>query len=125
MIYQTIHEHRVSTSGSALAVASIAHPEPEENSFSSPNVVTQTSFVYTESEQDPSVSYYYKYVLAVTDDSQIQVSTSGIFTNAQNTRITGGSFTVVSLRYCVYDFGTDSTDRIISIFSLLMLAENR
>ena len=106
MIDQTTHESRISASVSTLAVASVAHPE--ENSLSSPNVVAQ-----------------YVSGLAVTDDSQVQESTSGIFTNAQNTHITGGSFTVVSLCCCVYYLGTNSTDRIISIFSLLKLAENR
>ena len=121
MIDQTTHECRVSASVSALAVTSLA----KENSLSSPNVITQANLVYTTSEQNSSVSYWYKYVLAVTDDSQVQVSTSGIFTNAQNTHITGGSFTVVSLCCCVYNFGTDSTDRIISIFYPLILAESR
>ena len=120
MIDQTTHERRVSTLFSTLAVASVAHPE--ENSLSSPNLLAQANL---RTEQNPSVSYYYKYVLAVTDDWHNQQSTSGIFTNAQNTCITGGSFTVVSLCCCVYDFGTDSTDRIISMFSLLMLAESR
>ena len=115
MTVQTTGEHQVSASASTLAVASVAHPE--ENSLSSPNVITQADLVYTKSEQNPSVSYLFKYVFAVTDDWQAQQSTSGIFTNAQNIRITGGTFTVVSLRCRVYDFSTDSTDRIISISS--------
>ena len=123
MIDQTTHERRVSASVSTLAVTSVAHPE--ENSFYSPNVTTQTDLVYTKSEQNPSVSYLFKYVFAVTDDWQTQQSTSGIFTNAQNIRITGGNFTVVSLRCRVYDFSTDSPDRIISISSPLMLVESR
>ena len=65
MIDQTTHERRVSASVSTLAVASVAHPE--ENSFSSPNVTTQADLVYTKSEQNPSVSYLFKYVLTVTD----------------------------------------------------------
>ena len=127
MIDQTTHECRVSASVSALAVASdepsVAHLE--KNSLSSPNVITQADLVYTKSEQNPSVSYVYKYVLAVTDDWQAQQPTSGIFTNAQNTHITGGTFTVVGLCYCVYDFSTDSMDRIISMSSPLMLVESR
>ena len=123
MIDQATHERRVSSSVSTLAVASVAHPE--EISFSSPNVTTQADSVYTKSEQNPSVSYLFKYVFAVTDDWQAQQSTSGIFTNAQNTCVTGGTFTVVSLRCRVYDFSTDSTDRIISISSPLMLVESR
>ena len=55
MIDKTSHEHRVSSSVSTLAVASVAHPE--ESSFSSPNVVAQANLVYTKSEQNPSVSY--------------------------------------------------------------------
>ena len=123
MIDQTTHERRVSASVSTLTVASVAYPK--ENSLSSPNVITQADLVYTKSEQIPSVSYLFKYVFAITDYWQTQQSTSGIFTNAQNTRVTGGTFTVVSLCYCFYDFGIDSRDRIISIFSLLTLAENR
>ena len=96
MIDQATREHRVSASVSTSAVASVAHPE--ENPLFSPNVITQADLVYTKSEQNPSVSYLFKYVFAVTDDWQTQQSTSGIFTNAQNTRITGGTFTVVSLR---------------------------
>ena len=96
MIDQATHERRVCASVSTLEVASVAHPE--ENSFSSPNVITQADLVYTKSEQNSSVSYLFKYVFAVTDDWQTQQSTSGgIFTNAQNTRVTGGTFTVVSL----------------------------
>ena len=62
MIDQTTRERQVSASVSTLAVASVAHPE--ENSLSSPNVITQANLVYTksESEQNPSVSYRYIYV---------------------------------------------------------------
>ena len=123
MIDQTTHERRVSASVSTSAAASVAHPE--ESSLSFPNVITQADFVYVKPEQNPSVSYLYKYVLAVTDDWQTQQSTSGIFTNAQNTRITGGTFTVVSLCCLVYDFSTNSTDRITSIPFPLMLVESR
>ena len=123
MIDQTTHERRVSASVSTLAVASVAHPK--ETSLSSPNVITQADLMYTKSEQISSVSYLFKYVFAVTDDWQTQQTTSGIFTNAQNTRVTGGTFTVVSLCYCVYDFSTNSTDRIISMSSPLMLVESR
>ena len=101
MIDQTTHERQVSASVSTLAVASVAHPE--ENSLSFPNVITQADLEYTKLELNPSVSYLYKYVLAVTNDWQTQQSTSGIFTNAQNTRIIGGTFTVVSLCRLVYD----------------------
>ena len=124
MIDQTTHERQVSASVSTLGVASVAHPK--DNSLSSPNVMTQADLVYTKSEKNPSVSYLFKYVFAVTDDSQTQQTTSGgIFTNAQNTRVTGGTFTVVSLCCCVDNFSTNSTDRIISISSPLMLVESR
>ena len=123
MIDQATNERQVSASVSTLAVASVAHPE--ENSFSSPNVVTQPDLVYKKSEKNPSVSYLFKNVFAVTDDCQTQQSTSGIFTNAQNTRVTGGTFTVVSLCCCVDDFSTNSTDRITSIPFPLMLVESR
>ena len=101
MIDQTTHERQVSASVSTLAVASVAHPE--ENSLSFPNVITQADLEYTKLELNPSVSDLYKHVLAVTDDWHTQQSTSGIFTNAQNTRIIGGTFTVVSLCCLVYD----------------------
>ena len=123
MIDQATNERQVSASVSTLAVASVAHPK--DNSLSSPNVITQADLVYTKSEQIPSVSYLFKYVFALTDDWQTQQTTSGIFTNAQNTRVTGGTFTVVSLCCCVDDFSTNSTDRIISISSPLMLVESR
>ena len=55
MIDQTTHEGLVSASVSTLAVASVAHPE--ENSLSSPSVIAQADLVYTNSEQNPSVSY--------------------------------------------------------------------
>ena len=58
------------------------------------------------SEQNPSVSYRYKYVVAVTDDQQAQQSMSGIFANAQNILITGG--TIVSLD-CKVGLMHDST----------------
>ena len=54
MIDQTTHEHRVSPSVSTLAVALVA--QPEENSLTSPNVITQTNLVHTKEEQNPSVS---------------------------------------------------------------------
>ena len=123
MIDQATHEHRVSASVPTLAVGSLAHLE--ENSLSSPNIITQADLVDTKSERDPSVSYLYKYVLTVTDDWQAQQSTSGILTNAHNTHITGGTFIVVSVCCRVYDFSTNSTDRTISISSLLMLVESR
>ena len=53
MIGQTTREHQVSASAT-MAVASVAHPE--ENSLSSPNVIMQANLVYTNSEQNPSVS---------------------------------------------------------------------
>ena len=65
MIDQITHERQVSASVSNLAVASVAHSE--ENSLSFPNVITQADLVDTKSEQIPSVSYWYKYVLAVSD----------------------------------------------------------
>ena len=60
MIDQTARERQVSASVSTLAVASVAHSE--ENSLSSPNVITQANLmkanlVCTKSEQYPSVSY--------------------------------------------------------------------
>ena len=62
MIDQTIRERQVSTSVSTLAVAPVIHPE--ENSLSSPNVATQANLMYTNSEQNMSVSYLCQYVLA-------------------------------------------------------------
>ena len=74
-----------------MPVASVANPE--ENSLS-PNAMAHANLRYTEPQQNFSVSYRYKYVLAVTNDQQAQQSVSGFFANAQNTLITGGSFTV-------------------------------
>ena len=73
-----------------MAVDSVAHPE--ENLLSSPNAIAQANL--RSSQQNSSVSYRYKYVLAVADDQQAQQSMSGVFANAQNTLITGGSFVV-------------------------------
>ena len=75
-----------------MAVASVAHRE--EISLSSPNAVAQAKV--RRAEENSSVSYGYKYVLAVTDGQQAQQSTSGIFANAQNVLITGGTI-IVSL----------------------------
>ena len=113
MIDQITHERRVSASVSTLAVASVAHPE--EKSHSSPNVVVQAN-----AEQNPSVSHRYQYVVAVTDDRQSQQSMPGIFANAQNILITGGTFIVGLCCSCVCDFGTYSLYRI---FCLLILVE--
>ena len=55
MTDQTTHKRQDSALVSTLAVASVAHPE--ENSLSSPNVITQANLVYTKLEQNPSVSY--------------------------------------------------------------------
>ena len=76
-----------------MAVASVA--QREEISLTSPDTVAQVNI--RRSEQNSSVSYGYKYVLAVTNDQQAQQSMSGVFANAQNVLITGGTF--VSL-YC-------------------------
>ena len=73
-----------------MAVASLAHRE--EISLSSPNALAQAKA--TRSEQNSSVSYGYKYVMAVAKDQQIQQSMSGIFANAENVLITGGTFVV-------------------------------
>ena len=62
------------------------------------------------SEQNPSVSYRYKYVVAVTDDQQAQQSLSGIFANAQNVLITGG--TMVSLGCKVGVMHDSTTSRV-------------
>ena len=55
-ICQTTYEHQVFASASTLAVASLVHPE--EILPSSPDAIAQA----TKSEQNPSVSYEYKYV---------------------------------------------------------------
>ena len=65
MIDQATHEHKVFASVPTLAVTFVA--QPKENSLSSPNVITQPDLVHTRSEQIPSVSYLFKYVLTVTD----------------------------------------------------------
>jgi hypothetical protein len=75
-------------------------------------------------EQNFSVSTDTNMFLVVINDQQAQQSRSGFSANAQNTLITGGSFTV-SLHCSVSDFGTKSMDRTLSIFSLLTLVECR
>ena len=89
-----------------MAVASVAHREGI--SVSSPNAIAQAKL--KRSEQNPSVSYRYKYVVAVTDDQQAQQSLSGIFANAQNVLITGG--TVVSLGCKVGVIHDSTTSRV-------------
>ena len=109
MIDQTTHEGQVPESVSTLAVASVAHRQ--EISLSSPNTVAQVEA--RRSEQNSSVSYRYKYVLAITDDQQVQQSMSGIFANAQNVLITGGTFVSLCCG-CVRDFVTYSMNRTFS-----------
>ncbi|KAF8805761.1 hypothetical protein BYT27DRAFT_6653478 [Phlegmacium glaucopus] len=74
----TSHELQVSHSVSALAVTPVAHPE--RNSLSSPDAIRHASLRSTESEQNPSA----------------QQSGLGLFANAQNTLITGGTFVSLS-----------------------------
>ena len=62
-------------------------------SSSSPDTIMEVS---RESEQIFSVSYLNCLPLAFADNHQIQDSSSGLFANAQNVLITGGTF-VVSL----------------------------
>ena len=71
-----------------MAVASVAHRE--ETSLSSPSAKAQANL--RKSEQSFSVSYKHKYVVALTDDQQAQQSMSGVFANARNVLITGGTF---------------------------------
>ena len=80
-----------------LAVASVAHRE--EISLSSPNANLKAQANLRRSEQNPSVSYRYKYVTAVTDDQQAQESMSGVFANARNVLITGGTIVGLSCSY--------------------------
>ena len=56
----------------------------------------QANLRRTNPEQNLSVSYQYKYVLAVIEDQQAQQPMSVSFANAQNILITGGTF-IVSL----------------------------
>ena len=98
-----------------MPVAPLAHQG--EYLLSSPNTIAQANA--RRSEQNPSVSYGYDYVLAVTDDCQAQQSMSGVFANARNVLITGGTFVSLCCG-CVCDFGTYSMNRI---FCLLRLVE--
>ena len=118
MIDQTIHEHQVSAPVSTLSVVSVAH---REENLLSPNVVTQANSVYTKLEQDSSVSCWYNYVLAVTDVWQAEQSMLGVFANARNVLITGGTIVRLCFSY-VCDFYTYSMNRM---FSLLVLVESR
>ena len=87
----TSHEHQVSALAPTLTVASATHLD--EISLSSPNAQAQANL--RRSEQNPSVSYRYKCVMTVIYDQQAQQSMSGVFANARNVLITGG--TIVSL----------------------------
>ena len=89
-----------------MAVDSVAHRE--EIPLSSPDAKVQAR-----SEQNPSVS-----VMAVTDDQQAQQSMLGVFANARNVLITGGTFVSLCCSY-VCDFHTYFMNRM---FSLLMLS---
>ena len=103
-----------------LAVASVAHRE--DISLASPNANAQGNLRI--SEQNPSVSYRYKYVVAVTDyqqPQQAQQSMSGVFVNARNVLITGGTMVGLSCSY-VFDFLTYCMNRM---FSLLIPVECR
>ena len=96
---------------------SVAHRE--EVSLSSPNAKAQANL--RRSEQYPSVSYGYKYVMAVTNDQQDQQSMSGVFANARNVLITGGTIVSPCCSY-VCDFHIYCMNRM---FSPLMLVESR
>ena len=85
-----------------LAVASVAHRE--EISLSSPNANLKAQANLRRSEQNPSVSYRYKYVVAVTDDQQAQQSMSGVFANARNVLITGGTFVSLFCGYVLFPY---------------------
>ena len=100
-----------------MAVDSVAHRE--EISHFSPDAIAQANS--RRSEQIPSVSDRYKYVVAVADDKQAQQSMSGIFANAQNVLVNGGTF-IVSCCSCVSDFGIYSMNRM---FSPLILVDCR
>ena len=81
-----------------MAVASVAHRE--DISLASPNAKAQADLRI--SEQNPSVSYKCKYVVAVTDDQEVQQaqqSLSGVFANARNVLITGGTIVGLSCSY--------------------------
>ena len=95
-------------------VASVAHRE--ETSLPSPSAKAQANL--NRSEQNFSVSYKYKYVVAVIDEQQAQQSMLGVFANAQNVLITGGTFVSLCCSY-VCDFHTYFMNRM---FSLLMLS---
>ena len=86
-----------------MAVTSVA--------LSSPNAIAQAKV--RRLEQNSSVSYRYKYVLAITVGQQAQQSMSGIFANAQNVLISGGTFVSLCCS-CVYDFGTYYMNRTFS-----------
>ena len=88
-----MHESQVSASASTLAITSVARRE--EISLSSPNVIAQAN-----SEPNPAVSFGY-YVLAITNEQQAEQAISGIFANAQNVLITGGTI-IVSLVVVAY-----------------------
>jgi hypothetical protein len=91
-------ELQVSASVSALAVAPIAHLEG--TSPLSSDATMQANLGSTEWEQNPSVNCLHIVFSAFADDQQAQQPVLGLFPNAQNTVITGGTFVSLSRRSC-------------------------
>jgi hypothetical protein len=98
LVDQSALELQVSASVSALAVAPVAHPEG--TSPLSSDTTMQANLRSTELEQNPSVNCLHIVFSAFADDQQAQQPVSSMFTNAQNTVITGGTFVSLSHRSC-------------------------
>jgi hypothetical protein len=121
LVDQSAHELQVSVSASASAVAPVAHPEG--TSPSSSDATMQANFGSSELEQNSSVNCFHTIFSAFADDQQAQQPVSGLFPNAQNILITGGTF--VSLSRSCRRSSNNCTYRTLSIVSLVILVTRR
>jgi hypothetical protein len=101
LVDQSALELQVSTSVSALAVAPVAHPEGTSLLSSDATMQAKANLGSTELEKNSSVNCLHIVFSAFADDRQAQQPVLGMFTNAQNTVIAGGTFSVsLSRRSC-------------------------
>jgi hypothetical protein len=98
LVDQSDLELQVSASVSALAITPVTHPDGTlPLSF---DTTMQANLRSTELEQNPSVNCLHTTFSAFADDQQALQPVSGMFTNAQNTVIYGGTFVSLSHRSC-------------------------
>jgi hypothetical protein len=100
LVNQSALELQVSASVSALAVPPVAHPKGTSPSSSDATMQANLGSTGTELEQNPLVNCLHIVFSAFADDRQAQQPVSGMFTNAQNTVINGGTFVSLARRSC-------------------------